>query len=111
MGKRADVRADARWSDALGLRLERHTDAGGAACHAEQRRGGRALRAELIRSAGQTVRIGLQVGIGVRLHAELGNEQRQRQQVNDQATTLTSEQGFNLRSREYPLTSPARQWL
>jgi len=47
----------------------------------------------------------------VRLHAELGNEQRQRQQVNDQATTLTSEQGFNLRSREYPLTSPARQWL
>jgi hypothetical protein len=48
------------------------------------------------------------VGIGVRLNAELNDEQRQRQQVNDQAA-MTSEQGSNLRGGKYPPTSWARQ--
>lgn len=55
------------------------------------------MSAELRGLAGQAVAVGLQVGIGVRLHAELGDEQRQRQQVNDQAATTTSEQGPGLR--------------
>ena len=92
MGKRTDVRADAGRSDTFCLRLVRHTDAVRAAGHGQQRRGGRALTAELVRGgAWQAVGVGLQVRIGVRLHAELGDEQRQRQQVNDQAAT-TSEQ-------------------
>ena len=97
--KRTNVGADARRSDARNLRRVRHTDAARAARHAQQRRRGCALSAELCGLAGQAVRVGLQVGIGVRLHAELGDEQRQRQQVNDQAATTTSEQGPGLRAR------------
>ena len=96
MRKRTDVRAEAGGSDARGLRLERHANAERAARHAQQRRRRSALSAELGRLAGQAVGVGLQMGIGVRLHAELGDEQCQRQQVNDQAAT-TSEQGSNLR--------------
>jgi hypothetical protein len=49
------------------------------------------------------------MGIGVRLHAQLGDEQRQRQQLNNQATA-TSEQDTNLRKRdEYPTTRRVRQ--
>ena len=95
--KRTDVCADARRSDARHLRRIRHTDAARAARHAEQRRRGCALSAKLGGLAGQAVGVGFQVGIGVRLHAELGDEQRQRQQVNDQAATTTSEQGPGLR--------------
>ena len=55
--------------------------------------------------AGQAVGVGLQVGIGVRLHAELGDEQHQRQQMNDQAAT-TSEQGPTSAAAQVSADSP-----
>jgi len=95
-----DIAADAGGNDALSLLLMRNADAVRAARHAQQWRRGCTLSAELSGGgAGQAVPFGLQVGIGVRLHAELGDEQRQRQQVNDQATT-GSEQGSNLRAAQ-----------
>jgi hypothetical protein len=103
--KRADLGADARGSDVRELRRVRHADAARAARHAEERCGRCALSAELSRLAGQAVGVGFQVGIGMRLHAELGDEQRQRQQLNDQATT-TSEQDSNLRAAQVSAESP-----
>jgi hypothetical protein len=59
-------------SAAFRVRLMRHADAERATRHAEQRRRRSALAAELGRGAGEAVRIGLEVRVGVRLHAELG---------------------------------------
>ena len=54
------------------------------------------------------MRIGLQMRIRMRLHAELGHEQHQRQHVNEQAMTF-SEQSLDLRPREYLLRRRVRQ--
>ena len=59
-------------SDALRVRLIRHADTERATRHAQQRRRRSALSAELGRGAGEAVRIGLEVRVGVHLHAELG---------------------------------------
>jgi hypothetical protein len=66
-----------------------------AADDAQQRRERHALSADLER-ARYAVLIGLQMRIGVRLHAELGAEQHQRQHVDNQATTF-SDQTSSLR--------------
>ena len=66
-----------------------------AADDAQQGREGDALPADLER-ARNAVLIGLQMRIGVRLHAELGDEQHQRQHVDNQATAI-SDQTSSLR--------------
>ena len=57
---------------------------------AQQGRERHALPADLKR-ARNALLIGLQMRIGVRLHAELGDEQHQRQHVDDQATTISGQ--------------------
>jgi hypothetical protein len=95
--------------DALASRVMRQPDARRAADCREQRRHGHAVSAGL-ECAGNAVLLGGEVRIGVRLHAELGEQQRQRQQVDDQATGTMSEQSGSLRAREYPLPQLNRQW-
>ena len=81
-----------------------------AADHAQQWGERQALNAGL-HLAGQAVAIGAEVRIRVRRHAELGDEQRQRQHLGKQTTTH-SEQSFGLRDEsvsppavDFPLTA------
>ena len=89
MGEAMNRGVDAGGSDAFRVRDVRDADAQRAACHGEQRCRRSALAAELGRGAGQAVGVRLQVRIGVRLHAELGDEQHQRQQMDDGTATLS----------------------
>jgi hypothetical protein len=87
VGEAMNRGVDAGGRTARRLRKMRHANAERAARHREQRCRRSALAAELGRGAGQAVGVRLQMRIGVRLHAELGDEQHQRQQMNDGTAT------------------------
>jgi hypothetical protein len=72
VGEAMNRGVEAGGSDACRLRQMRHANAERPARHREERSGGSALAAELGGSAGQAVGVGLEMRIGVRLHAELG---------------------------------------
>ena len=70
--------------------MPRERDVRRAADHAQERCERQTLAAAL-HLAGQAIGVGFQVRGGVRRHAELGNEQCQRQHMHDQAA-MRSEQ-------------------
>ena len=75
---------------AIGGNMDGHDDDGRAAHHVLHRREGQTLAAQLLLGRGD-VRVGVEVGAGVHHHAELGEQQRQRQHMHE-PTAIASNQ-------------------
>ena len=73
--------------------LDRQHDGGRAAHHVLHRREGEALAAKL-RLRGRGMRVLFEVSAGVHHHAELGEQQRQRQHMHEPAAIASSQESL-----------------
>ena len=93
----ADDRGDI--CGAIVRNVNREQNRGRTAHHVLHRREGSALAAEL-RLRGRGVRIGFEVAVGVQHHAELGEQQRQRQHMHEPMAIASNQE--SLRGQVFP---------